>query len=182
RPGETQLVPERAPRLMSGAADSVGEAESVAAEDASVAELKEQIGELKAKLAVYNRLEEDLMAQRVFVKARRQLTTWITVGGLVAFGAGFIGFRQIEDYTRHAVSQKVQRVAERQVRVSMAAEERRQIAHAVRDDSAGIRRSVQQQLSALVLRSPLKFAAVTAQAGAVAAPAASNAPASVDYV
>ena len=53
---------------------------------------------LKAKLDHYKKLEEDLLAKRVFEKARGYLTTWITLGGILLTLAGFVGYKSVIGY------------------------------------------------------------------------------------
>ena len=59
------------------------------------ASLVEENAALKAKLEDYKKLEEDLIAKRVFDKARSYLTTWITMGGILLTLAGFVGYQSV---------------------------------------------------------------------------------------
>src|SRR5205807_2409971 len=54
-------------------------------------EVKKENESLREKLQKYKQLEEDLMSQRIFEKARAQLSYWITAGGIVAIIATILG-------------------------------------------------------------------------------------------
>jgi hypothetical protein len=77
--------------------------------DAPVPDLESLVQEnaaLKAKLADYKGLEEDLMAKRVFDKARGYLTTWITLGGIILTLAGFVGYHTVVSYFTNLAEKK----------------------------------------------------------------------------
>lgn len=52
-------------------------------QDEEMTDLRKENEALKQRLQEYQSLEEDLMAERVFEKARKKLTLYITLGGLV---------------------------------------------------------------------------------------------------
>jgi C1A family cysteine protease len=149
-------------------------------QDERIAELSKETEELKAKLRMYEKLEEDLMAQRVFVKARRQLTGWITVGGLVAFTVGFVGFRQVESYTRHLVTQRVKTVADAQVRQAMLDEGKRQVLVIVNQEKGSIQAYVNERINKLVALQPIN-ATAGSQASVPSALTAPTKVARLDY-
>ena len=62
-----------------------------------VAELRRENEKLSRRLAEYEYLEEDLMAKRVFEKAKRQLTVWLTFGGIAFLILGIVGIRSIHE-------------------------------------------------------------------------------------
>ena len=51
------------------------------------------------------------MAQRVFVMARKQLVAWVTVGGVIAFLAGAIGYGRLTRLARQMVESKVEHIS-----------------------------------------------------------------------
>jgi hypothetical protein len=76
------------------------------------ASLAQENAVLKAKLADYKRLEEDLMAKRVFEKARGYLTTWITLGGIILTLAGFVGYKSVLSYFTDLAKKKADAITE----------------------------------------------------------------------
>ena len=81
------------------------------------ASLLQENAALKAKLADYKGLEEDLMAKRVFDKARGYLTTWITLGGLFLTLAGFVGYQTVTSYFRDLAKKKIDAMTETEIHV-----------------------------------------------------------------
>ncbi len=69
--------------------------------------LKENL-ELQSKLKAFKNLEEELMAQKVFENAKKKLMVWLTVGGMGTLVLGWVGFKEIEDYTQKLVKSKVE--------------------------------------------------------------------------
>jgi C1A family cysteine protease len=70
---------------------------------------------LQAKLDDYKALEEDLMAKRVFDKARRYLTTWITFGGIILTLTGFVGYQSVISYFRKLAKEKIEALTEEEI-------------------------------------------------------------------
>jgi C1A family cysteine protease len=102
---------------------------------------------------------EDVMALRVYTKARRQLTIWITFGGVVVFLAGFVGFTQLQSYTRSVVKKKVAKVADSEVRSTMRDEAQRRISLIAGQQRKVIERYTNQQINNLVSLAPITAAA-----------------------
>jgi hypothetical protein len=71
---------------------------------------------LKAKLDDYKKLEEDLIAKRVFEKARGYLTTWITLGGVLLTLAGFVGYKSVIGYFQELGRKKIEAYSEEQIK------------------------------------------------------------------
>jgi len=84
--------------------------ETVSAED-----LRKENAELRAKLDQLKGLEEDLMAKRVFEKARGYLTSWITISGLLLTVSGIVGIKATYDYIHDLVTRKVDSIGEQKV-------------------------------------------------------------------
>src|SRR5438105_1598990 len=78
--------------------------------------LQENAG-LKAKLEDYKKLEEDLLAKRVFDKARSYLTTWITMGGIILTLAGFVGYKSVVSYFTDLAKKKADEMTEEDIHV-----------------------------------------------------------------
>jgi C1A family cysteine protease len=85
------------------------------------ASLAEENAALKAKLADYKSLEEDLMAKRVFEKARGYLTTWITLGGIVLTLATFVGYKSVVGYFSDAAKKKADTITEDRIQTILTA-------------------------------------------------------------
>jgi C1A family cysteine protease len=88
---------------------------------------QQRIAELEAKVRVYEGLHEDVIAQRVLVRARKQLTLWITCGGVAVFALGFFGFGSLQNFAKKEVHRKVDQVTSTQVEHSMRAEVKRDV-------------------------------------------------------
>jgi papain like protease len=71
---------------------------------------------LKAKLDDYKKLEEDLIAKRVFEKARGYLTAWITLGGILLTLAGFVGYKSVIGYFQELGRKKIEAYSEEQIK------------------------------------------------------------------
>ena len=67
---------------------------------------KENI-KLKEKLLDFKQLEEDLLADKVFKKAKDKLVSWYTIGGIAIFIIGMVGIKSIYDYSKELVSRQI---------------------------------------------------------------------------
>jgi hypothetical protein len=75
---------------------------------------------LKTKLEDYKRLEEDLIAKRVFEKARGYLITWITFGGIALTVAGYVGYQSVIGYFKEVGKKKIDAFSEEQIKTIVA--------------------------------------------------------------
>lgn len=121
------------------------------------------------------------MARRVFLKARRQLTTWITLGGLLAFALGFVGFRQIEDYTQRLVAAKVQNVADNDVKRTMIAEGRKKMTVVINRQQADMQAYWTQRINQVVALFPVRAGVLSNPPNKTATLAAPTAQTRLDY-
>ena len=99
--------------------------------DESMASLQKQNKELSEKLLAYKRLEEDLLAQRVFEKAKKKLSYWITLGGVFAVLAGFVGFREVVSYGKNLAKAQVAHLVKTNVADYLRDEGHKQVASTV---------------------------------------------------
>jgi C1A family cysteine protease len=76
---------------------------------------------LKAKVEDYKRLEEDLIAKRVFEKARGYLTTWITLGGVILTLATFVGYNKVIGYFTELAKTKADAITDEEMHKIVAA-------------------------------------------------------------
>jgi C1A family cysteine protease len=88
---------------------------------------EDQVIELQAKLRRYEEFEEDMLAQRVFVKARRQIVAWITFGGLATALVGVLGFSHLSSDIEDGAKTKLASIAPRQVNAIVEQEVHRRI-------------------------------------------------------
>src|ERR1700682_1167658 len=132
--------------------ESLAEKESTQSEEVFVNHVVKENEELKEKLQDFKKLEEDLMAQRVSERAKKQLTVWLTIGGLVIFIGGIIGFRQIEEYTRGLVEQKVQKVADDEIRRVLQEEGKKQVATIVEQQRGTLQSYANEQVKEIAAR------------------------------
>lgn len=70
---------------------------------------------LKARIEDYKKLEEDLIAKRVFEKARGYLTMWITLGGVILTLATFVGYQSIIGYFTKLAKEKADAFGEKEM-------------------------------------------------------------------
>jgi C1A family cysteine protease len=105
--------------------------------------------ELREKLRQYRELEEDLAAQRVFDKAKKQLTTWITFGGLLLFLAGLVGIKAVVDYTKGLVSKKLEELGQTGVEKYLREEGHRQITAKIQEQQDELMIYAKQQIQLL---------------------------------
>jgi len=82
---------------------------------------------LRSELGEYQELEEELMARRVFDKAKGQLTLWITVGGIIIFLSGLVGIKSLIDYAKGLADAKIKEISVDQVELALEQEGERQI-------------------------------------------------------
>lgn len=90
-------------------------------------ELRIKYEELKQKVQDYKLLEEDLMAKRVFDKARKQFKLFVTFGGIILILSGVIGIKTLTDYARGLAKQKIDKVMDDEIKESLLKEGKEQI-------------------------------------------------------
>jgi C1A family cysteine protease len=134
---------------------SLSKEEATKPEGALVNHVVKENQELKERLQVFKKLEEDLMAQRVSERAKKQLTVWLTIGGLVISIGGIVGFRQIEAYTKDLVSRKVQAVADDQIKNLLLDEGKKQVTAVVEQQKGALHDYVNEQIKQIVGLSPI---------------------------
>lgn len=88
---------------------------------------EEELAELRAKVREYEKLEEDMLAQRVFIKARKQVTTWITLGGLAAVLVAAIGYSGLRSDLEDRAKDRLNSLADKQVNTIVHQEADRRI-------------------------------------------------------
>jgi len=93
----------------------------------SVNDLQKENQALREKVQEYKRLEEDLMAQRVYEKAKKKLIAMITFGGIILTLVGIIGFKSIVDYTKKLIASKLESVSEEQINKIVEEEGKKQV-------------------------------------------------------
>jgi hypothetical protein len=103
-----------------------------------------RVAELEANLRVYEELAEDLMAQRVFAKARKQVTTWLTFGGIVALLAGIIGFTNLQSEVSRRAKEKIDTLATNDVKGIVRGEADRRIKPMLQDERERVDRAIDQ--------------------------------------
>ncbi len=89
--------------------------------------IKKENEELKSKLKGYQILEEELMAKRVFEKAKGKLVQWYTIGGIALFVVGIIGIKSIIDYSKEIAQSKLEEMTIEQLNEIMENETKEQV-------------------------------------------------------
>ena len=123
----------------------------------SVNDLQKENRALREKVQEYEKLEEDLMAKRVYEKAKKRLVTIITFGGIILTIVGIIGFKSIVDYTKKVVAEKVESVSEEQINKIVEEEGKNQVLNFVKEQQSKLEAmllaTVRQQISQITLAS-----------------------------
>jgi len=101
---------------------------------------------LHNKLQDYKKLEEDLMAQRVYEKARKQITAMLTFGGIAAVLAGVLGFKSLDDYAKRLANDALKSTTQAHIEDVLQAEARRQIADVVHQEQPKLEGYIRQQI------------------------------------
>jgi len=96
-------------------------------QSSQVEDLKKENRELRQQLEKYKALEEDMMAQEVFEKAKSRLIEWLTFGGIAVVLAGIVGYKAILDYLKTLIDKKLQSVSKTEIERLLAKESERQI-------------------------------------------------------
>lgn len=142
----------------------------MADESSGTDDLRKQNAELREKLAQYKSLEEDLMAQRVYEKARKQFTAMLTLGGIAAIVAGILGFKSLDEYAKKLADDALKASMQEHMEKVLQAEVHTQIAGMVQDERTYVRQQI------VIATQPL--GASSGEPAAAMAPATSSA---VDY-
>ena len=79
-------------------------------------ELESENGVLRENLARYKALEEDLLSQKVYDKARKSLSVWLSGGGVVILILGYIGIGVISNQIVDVVVPTVEKKADNKVK------------------------------------------------------------------
>lgn len=115
------------------------------------AELQKQNDELKQRLQEYKSLEEDLMANRVFRKAKKQFSVYLTVGGIVIVLGAIVGINAITDYAKSLAKDKIAAMTTDEIKNDLQVEGKRQITVLVEGQRPVIVEFTKQQLARLTL-------------------------------
>jgi C1A family cysteine protease len=142
----------------------------MADESSGADDLRKQNAELREKLVQYKSLEEDLMAQRVYEKARKQFTAMLTLGGIAAIAAGILGFKSLDEYARKLADDALKASMQEHMEKVLQAEVHTQIAGMVQDERTYVRQQI------VIATQPL--GASSGEPAAAMAPATSS---TVDY-
>lgn len=140
----------------------------MAGESSETDDLRKQNAALHEKLEQYKSLEEDLMAQRVYEKARKQITTMLTLSGIAAVVAGILGFRSLDEYAKKLADDALKSTMRSHMEDVLKAELHNQITGMVQEERTYVRQQI------VIATQPLG-----ASGASSAAP--SGATASVDY-
>ena len=89
--------------------------------------LEEENTKLKEKLVDFKQLEEDLLADKVFKKAKDKLIGWYTIGGISIFVVGIIGVKSIVDYSKELVSKKLDTFSQAKINEIIINESHKQV-------------------------------------------------------
>jgi C1A family cysteine protease len=96
-------------------------------EEQIIKNLQEENQKLKDKLVDFKKLEEDLIADKVFKKAKDKLVGWYTVGGIALFGIGIIGVKSVVDYSKELVSKRLETYSEAKINQLIVGESHKQV-------------------------------------------------------
>lgn len=112
-----------------------------------------EIEDLKQQLASYKSLEEDLMANRVFEKAKKKISTYVTLGGVIAILASIIGIKAVVEYAKELAKEKIDAIAADEIKKALQVEGERQITSFVNEKKTDFIILVQQQAARIAATS-----------------------------
>jgi C1A family cysteine protease len=92
-----------------------------------IKQIEEENKKLKEKLIDFKQLEEDLLADKVFKKAKDKLVRWYTIGGIAVFLISIIGIKSIVDYSKEVVSKKLDTFGHEKINEIFAGESQKQV-------------------------------------------------------
>ena len=96
-------------------------------------DLKKENQALREKIKEYKKLEEDLMAQRVYEKAKKRLVALITFSGIVLTIVGVIGIKSIINYMKNLITVKLESISEEQINKLVQEEGKKQVTFIVKE-------------------------------------------------
>ena len=111
-------------------------------DDLSTDDLRKQNAALESKLAQYKSLEEDLMAQRVYEKARKQITTMLTLGGVAALAVGILGLKSVDEYAKKLADDALKSSMREHMEQVLQSEVHSQIAGMVQEERVYVRQQI----------------------------------------
>ena len=114
----------------------------MADESSGTDDLRKRNAELQEKLQQYKSLAEDMMAQRVYEKARKQFTAMLTLGGIAAVVTGILGFRSLDEYAKKLADDALKSSMQEHVETILKAEVHNQISGAVQEERTYIRQQI----------------------------------------
>ena len=117
---------------------------------AELNEVQKENDRLRDELKQYKHLQEDLVTQRVVENAKKQVTQWITFGGLFLSLAGFVGVTEVVKYAKDQAASKFEAVGKEKVEEYLKAEEQRQIGDAVQKLQAPLMEYAKQQIQVTI--------------------------------
>jgi C1A family cysteine protease len=91
---------------------------------------------LREKIQEYKKFEEDLIAQRVYEKAKKRLVYMITFGGIVLTIVGIIGLKSTVNYTKNLIVSKLESVSEEQINKIIQEEGKKQVRIIVKEQQS----------------------------------------------
>ena len=114
-------------------------------------ELRKQNEDLRQRLQEYKALEEDLMATRIFQKAKKQFSVYITVGGVIIVLSAIFGIKALSDYAKNLAKEKIDAIAKDEIQKSLEAEGKRQITGFIAQKQNEIMAFAQQEMARVIV-------------------------------
>lgn len=78
-------------------------------------QLENENRELRERLRLYKELQQDIDAQKIFEKAKKQLTSWITLGGLLLLVVSLVGLKLVSDYAKQLARDKIEQMGKQEI-------------------------------------------------------------------
>jgi len=92
-----------------------------------IQQLEEENTRLKDRLVDLKQLEEELLVDKVFKKAKEKLVNWYTMGGIALFVAGLFGVKSIIDYSKDLVAKKLETFSQDKINAIIINESHKQV-------------------------------------------------------
>jgi C1A family cysteine protease len=97
-------------------------------DEEKIKQLEEENTKLREKLVDFKQLEEELLSDKVFKKAKDKLVSWYTIGGIAIFVISIIGVKSMVDYSKELVSKKLETFSEEKINEIFVGESHKQVA------------------------------------------------------
>ena len=123
--------------------------------DDDLVQLQAENLKLRELLLRYKALEADIAAEKIFQKAKKKLTTWLTVGGGVVTLVSLIGLLKVNEYARNLVDEKMKTLTEEKIDKTIQDEGQKEVAKFIERERGSFEDYGRQQVQQIVALMPI---------------------------